>query len=184
MCYMWVAQVGLAAASAWQASQAQKAQAQYQSQVAANNAKVAEIQAQDAEARGNTAAQETHRRAAYLAGTQRAAFASRGIDISDGSANATLQDTDFFGALDEQTVHTNAAREAWGYRVRAANSQGDAAFFQRSADATNPLLSAGLAGGGTLFSGRAGGGTLFSGGDNSVASKWYRGWQAGRGNGG
>jgi hypothetical protein len=162
----------LAAVSAYGAysqSQSRQDMAEYQSKVAENNAKVAEWQAQDAESRGDRAAQETRRKYAALMGTQRAELASRGLDISDGSANATLQDTAYFAEYDETLTRANAAREAWGYRVRGANFTGDANMLRSQADAENPLLSAGLAAGGTLF----------SGGSGSVAAKWYRGSQGG-----
>lgn len=159
---IWIA-TALTAASAYKASANAKDMAQYRSEVAANNASVADQQAADAKARGDVAAAETRRKYAALMGTQRAALAARGLDITDGSANATLQDTAYFGATDEITVRANAAREAWGYKVRATNFAGDAAAYQAQADAENPLLSAGLAGGQTLF-----------GSANAVNAKWMR----------
>jgi hypothetical protein len=172
MCYVAAIPYVMAALSAYGAySQAagQKDQANYQAKVAANNATVAEMQAQDAKARGDVAAAATRRKYAALLGTQRASLAARGLDISDGSPNAILQDTAYFGAVDEQTTRENAAREAWGYRVRAANFQGDAGAYGATADAINPLMAGGMAGAGTLFSSSSG-----------VAEKWYRGNQPGQ----
>ena len=168
MCWVAAIPYVLAAVSAYGAysqSQDRKDMARYQAKVAENNATVAEWQAQDAEARGNRQAQEVRRKYAALMGTQRAALAARGLDISDGSANATLQDTTYFSGYDEATTRANAAREAWGYRVRGANFTGDAGMLMSQSNAENPLLSAGLAAGGTFF----------SGGGGSVAAKWYRG---------
>lgn len=165
MCYVAIAYAAIAAYSAYSASASRKDVAEYQSKVAANNAQVAEWQAQDAEARGERSAQDVRRKYAALVGTQRAALAARGLDISDGSANAVLNDTSYFAGYDETTTRANAAREAWGYRVRGQNSTNDASFLRSQADAENPLLSAGLAAGGTLF----------SGGSGSVAARWYKG---------
>lgn len=166
-----VASAALAAGSAYMGAQNQKAAAGYQAQVAANNATVAEMEAADAKARGDQAAAEVRRKYAALVSTQRTTLAARGLDITDGSANATLTDTDYFGAVDAQNVRTNAAREAWGFRVRASNSRGDAAAYQATADATNPLLAGGMAGGQTLL-----------GNYQMVASRWYQGGgNAGRG---
>src|SRR3954468_10637665 len=99
MCYAaaipWVL-AAVSAVGAYSAAQNQKQTAQYQSEVARNNASVAEIQAADAKARGDKAAQDMRRKYAALMGTQRASLAARGLDISDGSANATLQDTLYF----------------------------------------------------------------------------------------
>lgn len=159
------------AASAYAGARNRQGMAAYQAQVAANNAAVADIEAADALARGNRAAAETRRKYAALLGTQRASLAARGLDVTAGNANAILNDTGYFGAMDEQTVRTNAAREAWGYRVRATNARGDAAAFQATADATNPLLEAGLAGGRTLL-----------GTGMMVAPRWYQhagAWDAG-----
>ena len=167
MCYMWAAYAALTAVSAYQASNQRKATAKYQSQVAERNMEVANLQAKDAVERGNKQAAEVRRKYAGLVGTQRASLAARGLDISDGSANATLQDTVYFGDVDQQTVKSNAAREAWGYQVRAANFQGDAGAYMATSNAENPLLNAGMAAGGTLF----------SGGESSVANKWLRGGQ-------
>ena len=154
----------IAAVGAYSSVANQKAQAEYQSKVAANNASIAELQAQDAKARGDKASFDVRRKYAALMGAQRASMAARGLDITDGSANAILQDTAYFGAYDEATTRSNAAREAWGYRVRAAGSQSDAAAYGATADAINPLMSGGLAGAGTWFSSA-----------QSVDQKWYRG---------
>ena len=167
MCYAAAIPYVMAAISAYGAYQqasSQRAQAGYQAKVAENNATIAEMQAQDAKARGDKASFDVRRKYAALMGTQRASMAARGLDITDGSANAILQDTAYFGAYDEATTRSNAAREAWGYRVRAAGSQSDAAAYGATADAINPLMSGGLAGAGTWFSSA-----------QSVDQKWYRG---------
>lgn len=154
--YALYAAVALSATSAYTSAQNQKASAGYQASVARNNVSIADQQAADAKARGDKAAAEVRRKYAALVGTQRASLAARGLDISDGSANAILTDTDYFGAYDQEVARANAAREAWGYKVRASNSAGDAAALQAQADAANPLLSATLAGGQAY-----------------VSSKWY-----------
>lgn len=156
-----VASAVIGGVSAYSAAETRKDQAQYQSAVASNNAKVAEWQAADAKERGDRAAADTRRKYAALQGTQRASLAARGLDISEGSANAILTDTDFFGAYDQNVTRANAEREAWGHRVRASNFGGDAAAYSASADAENPLLSGALAGASSYFS------------SPLVASKWY-----------
>ena len=146
------------ALGAYQGAESQKAAATYQSQVAANNAKVSEWQAQDALQRGQVARQDTRRKYAALEGTQRAGLAARGLDISEGSALSILEDTQYFGELDMGTVSNNAAREAWGYRVQASNQTANASMLKAQADATNPMFAAGAS-------------LLSSGG--SVARQWY-----------
>lgn len=176
-----VAAVAISSVTAYSASEAQKNQAEYQSKVASNNAKVAEWQAADAKARGDQEAANVRRKYAALQGTQAASLAARGLDISEGSANAILTDTDFFSAYDQNVTRANAKREAWGYKVRAGNFRGDAAYYGSVADAQNPLLSGVLAGAQTYFgmSGRygsnapAGKGTDLLGSATPVDSSWY-----------
>lgn len=170
MCWM-AAYVALTAYSAYSAAQTRKDTARYQSQVAANNSKLASWQAADAKERGDKAAADTRRKYAALQGTQTAALAARGLDISEGSANAILTDTDFFGDYDQRVVRSNAEREAYGFKVRAGNFAGDAAFYSHMAASENPLLSGAMAGA-TSYFGASGG---LGGGSGTVASKWYGG---------
>jgi hypothetical protein len=175
-----VAAVAISAVSAYSSAEAQKNQAEYQSKVAKNNAKVAEWQAADAKARGDQEAANVRRKYAALQGTQAASLAARGLDISEGSANAILTDTDFFSAYDQNVTRSNAEREAWGHKVRAGNFAGDAAYYGSVADAQNPLLSGVLAGAQTYFGmggyrskAPAGQGTDLMGSATSVDPSWY-----------
>lgn len=175
MCWVAAVPIIIAAVGAYQQSETAKDQARYQSKVAENNAKVAEWQAADAKERGDQAAAQVRRKYAALQGTQAATLASRGLDISEGSANAMLTDTDFFGDYDQRQTRANAAREAYGYKVRAGNFQGDAAAYMARSDAENPLLSGALAGTAAYFNGRkatpSGGSALNTAG--TVSDRWY-----------
>jgi hypothetical protein len=138
----------MSAGAAYQQSQANQ-------QIAQNNAKVAEYQAQDIQRRGEEDAQVVQRKAAALKSSQRVNLASKGLDLGYGTA-ADLQDqTDFFAQSDVATVRTNAAKDAWGKRAMGAN-------YRAEANAQNPLM----AGAGTLLSGAG-----------QVADKWntYKG---------
>lgn len=175
----------MAAFSAYQQSQSAKQQGQYQAKVAQNNAQVAEWQAADAKERGDTAAANVRRKYAALEGTQVASLASRGIDISEGSANALLTDTSFFSDVDQRTTKANAAREAWGYQTQANNFAANATAYQAGADAQNPLMAGALAGTAAYFggggktgmssSGFAGSGNSLLDSTTSVSPKWYGG---------
>lgn len=167
-----------AAYGAHQQSTNAKNQANYQSQVASNNAKVAEWQAQDAKERGDQAVAAVRRKYAGLQGTQAATLAARGLDISEGSANAILTDTDFFGDYDQKQTRANAEREAWGFRVRAGNFQGDAAMYNTVAGNENPLLSGALAGTSAYFGAKSkgyggkGSGSMLAD-SGTVSDRWY-----------
>jgi len=131
----------------------------YQAAVNRNNAQIAEWQAQDAVTRGAKAEQTQRLKAAQLKGSQRAAFAARGVALDEGSPLAILQDTDYMGEMDALTIRDNAAREAWGHRTQGANYSGDASMLSARADAESPS--------GAAFN------TLLTGA-GAVADSWYR----------
>lgn len=160
-----VAMAAMAAVSAYSSTQTQKATAEYEASVARNNQKTAQWQAADAAERGNAAAADTRRKYAAMTGAQRAALAAGGLSLADGSANAMLNDTAYFGQVDEERTRYNGQREAWGYEVRASNFGSQAAAAQATANASNPLLAAGMAAGRSLLS-------SYGGGSTTVADKW------------
>lgn len=103
------------------------AQANYQSQVQRRNAQISEKQARDAETRGQIAEEQSRLKTAQQLGTQQAALASQGTDL-DGSPIDILGDTRRAGEFDALTIRSNAAREAWGYRVAGTGQSADAAM--------------------------------------------------------
>lgn len=116
------------------------------------NARYAEYGAQDAARRGELESQKVTRRTAQIRGSQRASMAARGLDISEGSPLEILAETDYFGALDANTVKENTSREIYGFRASAANDRA-------RAKAINPWLSAG----GSALAGAG-----------AVADRWYQ----------
>jgi hypothetical protein len=153
-----VASTAATAYGAYSSAQGARQSAQFQSAMADRNAQTSEQLARDAEARGDTAAAAVTRKYAGVSGAQRASFAARGLDISEGSAASILQDTDYFGQLDTLTTRANAAREAWGFRVQGTSQQASAAAYQAQADGQNPLMSAGVS---------------LLGSASAVAGRWY-----------
>lgn len=98
---------------------AMKQQGKYESSIYETNARIADLQAQDAIKRGDKAAAENDRRTKVLLGAQRARMAAQGIDIESGSALDVQEDTAAYGAEDSLTIKNNAWREAWGYKAQA-----------------------------------------------------------------
>lgn len=147
MCEPTTIMMGIAAVAAaygaYSASESSKAQAEYQSDMAENNAKVSNWQAEDAVARGGEAAIQKQREAERLRGTQVARLASNGLDISSGTPLAILEDTMFFGQQDANTIRNNAAREAWGYKTQAAGSTASSQMYSSVASSQNSGLAAG-----------------------------------------
>ena len=148
MCSITLAVMAAGAATsaygAYSSSQAAKAQAEYQADVAQANATMAGYQREDALRRGEEDAQQAARQAERMRGTQAARLASNGLDITSGSSLSILEDTAFFGAQDAQTIRNNAAREAWGYSVQADNALASSQMYTSAAKAQNPGSAAGL----------------------------------------
>ena len=154
----WVA-IGLAAAgagmSAYSASEqadASKKAANYQAQVNANNAKIAEYQRSSAIQQGEVDAQNSMRQQAQTLSAQRAALASNGVDLTEGSSQDLLATTKFLGAADVNTIQSNAARQAWGYDVQGTNASAAGQLDQWKADNINPAGIGAMAGTQSLLS--------------------------------
>lgn len=134
--------------------------AAYQMQSAAmgTNATLERAAAADATRRGQTAVFNSELKTRQLKSQQVADFAARGIDMSEGSALNILSDTDLMGATDANILATNAAKEAWGFNLRAENDTANAALLRSRADMESPTRAATTS-------------LLTSAG--SVSSKWY-----------
>lgn len=146
MAALTAALVGTTAYTAYAQSQAQRAQGDYQNQMAQTNAKFAGLQAADAISRGDQAATIQGQKTQGLLADQRAGMAAQGIDLSSGSAAEVQKDSSAMGALDALTIRNNAFREAWGYQMQGANFQAQGAFASMAGNnsANMSLLTGGL----------------------------------------
>lgn len=115
---------GMMLGGAYLQAESQKNEAKYQEKMFELNARMANQQAEDAIKRGDKEAQAHKQKVKGLIGSQRAAMAAQGLDLSDGSALEIQQDTAELGAQDALNIKNNAWREAWGYRVQAADMTG------------------------------------------------------------
>lgn len=111
----------LAIAGGVQAAETQRAIGRYSAEVAENNAVISEQQARDANLRGARAADEQRLKTRMMIGKQRASLAAQGVTLDSDTSLDILGDTALMGAIDEDTIRMNAAREAWGYSVQATN---------------------------------------------------------------
>jgi hypothetical protein len=150
---------GMSATSAYTQAKNQQAALNAEAQVQANNAILAGWQADDAIARGDLAAVQQTIKGGQIKGTQRASLAANGVDLSVGSAQAVMNDTDFITAVDAAQIRDNAAREAWGYRQTAKAYMDKSAAARSGAGSISPWLSAGT--------------SLLTSATN-VASRWYQ----------
>jgi hypothetical protein len=150
---------GVSAYGAAESSAAQSQAANYQAQVALNNQKIADQNAQFALQQGAQEEAAKRQQSAQVISEQRAITAAAGIDPNQGSSMRIQGDTAALGELDAQTIRNNAARTAWGFQTQGANFGGQAALLQSQA---SDASSAGALG---AFS-------SLIGGASSVANKW------------
>jgi hypothetical protein len=86
-------------------------------------------------------------------------MAANGVDLSEGTPLNILTDTDYFSAIDTNTIRNNAEREAWGHREQGKGASAQASLARAQGASQSGLFNAA----GTLLSGAS-----------AVADKWYR----------
>ncbi|MDB4913407.1 MAG: hypothetical protein JWM95_1051 [Gemmatimonadetes bacterium] len=100
-----------------------RVQGEYAGQIADRNATLADAQSVDAIARGNESVSRLRMGTRQLVGAQRTAAAAQGIDVNSGTSADLQEDSRILSHFDELTLRNNAAREAWGYSMDAANQR-------------------------------------------------------------
>ena len=139
-------------ATAYGQSQAQKAQARYQTQVASNNAIISRDNAASIREKGVIAQQEHRRKVVAAKGIAKAQQAAKGFlvdDTADSSNRQAIQDIAELGKLDELRIKHNTALEARRALIQGINFQEQAGLYDLKASQQNPLL----AGTSTLLTG-------------------------------
>lgn len=131
--YSSMAGAGLSAYGQYQGAQAAKDAANY-------NAKVAEMQAADARDRGVYEQEALGRKIGQMRGQQRANMAANGLDLTDGTPAALLDQTDYYGLEDQRTLANNINREAAGYGTRANLARAQADGYDPAMSASASLL--------------------------------------------
>ena len=153
MCYMAIpvaiALIGSAVSAYGQMQSAKAAnrQADYQSQVAANNAATAEMEAQYAEQQGEKNAEAQRRKTAVMIGAQRARMGASGATADTGSFLDIELDTAKMGELDALALREEGQLAAWRARTQGANYTAQSQLYGMSK--TNPHIGAA----GTLLQG-------------------------------
>jgi len=117
---------------------AQQQSDKYQAQIEGNNASLAVEQRSAAIQQGQAQAMQQEYQAAQVLGDQKANLAANGVVLNSGSAIDLLATTKFLNAQDVNTIQSNAARQAWGYGVDAANSQAAGGLAAWQASNTSP----------------------------------------------
>ena len=86
-------------------------------------ARMARLQAADAEGRGEAGAAQVRTAGSQAISQARADLGASGIEMQSGSPVAALAEIRAVSELDALMVKTNAAREAWGLRAEAEGMQ-------------------------------------------------------------
>jgi hypothetical protein len=152
--------VGAAASAyaAYRSTAAQKQSASYNAKVQQQNAKLAELQAQDTEARGRLEEDAYRRQLGQAQGAQLNALAATGVQLGSGSALDLAQDLRTAGSLDSLAIRMNTQREAYAQRLQGTGALAEAALARNQASWAKPGLAAGLSAAGSA---------------GSFASMWY-----------
>tara|TARA_R110000824_G_scaffold116453_1_gene267880 strand:- start:140 stop:667 length:528 start_codon:yes stop_codon:yes gene_type:complete len=146
-----VASAGVGAAGAYQQSQAAKSQANYQSQVAANNATIAQQNAARLQQYGGIAEDEQRERLAATKAAARARLAANGLLVDDtvGTTATGLQiDLAGEGEYDILKLQDRYAQQVQAAQVQGVNYQAEAGLASLKASQQNP----GFAAAGSLLS--------------------------------
>ena len=112
--------VASAGASVYQ-GYAASANAQYQAQVARNNATIARQNADYAMKSGEQQAQMVQLRGASIAGGIKNAQGGSGVNVNSGSYSDVRQSQELTSTLDTATTINNAELKSYGYRTQATN---------------------------------------------------------------
>lgn len=140
-------------AGAVEQANARQEQADYNAQVARNNAITAEHNAQDVEDRGARAQSDLRTRVRQTMGSARSALSGNGL-LMDGGPDTTsgqlMTDLAMAGHMDVLTLTENVDREARRARVQGSNFTAQAGLFDLQSSSISPTLSGVTAGIGGL----------------------------------
>lgn len=148
----------LSAGGAYGQAAGQKSLLSYEANMAEINAGLAERSAQTELLRGQFEEQKARLAAAQQKSSQRAQMAGAGIDLGVGSAARVQTSTDLINEIDVNTLHANAVRSAWGYRIEGVNLKNEAALKRATAAGISPGMAAA---------------TSLLGSASQVAGSWY-----------
>lgn len=145
MCEPTTIMMALTVVAGAMSAKASMDQADYQNEVAKNNAISAEYAAQDAVDRGAVEEQQHRNKTRAIMAQQRATMAANGIDDTTGTGSLLLQDSAGMGEFDALTIRNSAMKQAYGLGVSADNmrADGQAAVAKGQSQAFGTVLTAG-----------------------------------------
>lgn len=127
-------------------SAALKAKGAFEQQQADTNARLLEMQGEDALRIGDLESSSIRSQGKQAAGAQKVSAAASGIDATSGSAGVAQEESLAMSQRDAQTVKNNAWREAWGFKVKAADTRNQGKFSNTAAqnEAKSTLAAGGM----------------------------------------
>lgn len=154
-----IAGAAVGATGAKQKAAAESQAYQYQAAVARNNSQIALVNAQRSREIGDLGMLREGMKTSGLIGTQKAAQAANGLDVSVGTPVDVRASTAELGRLDALTIGYNASKEAFGSEFQSKNYLDEAYLKGRSSEYATEAGQIGVA-------------TSILGGVSSVSDKW------------
>lgn len=155
----------VSAYGAYQGAQANAAAANYQAQVARNNALIARQNAAWTAASGAAKEAAQGMKNAAAVGNLKAKQGASGVDINTGSSANVRAAAAELGQLDLATTRSNTSREAYGYEVAATGDVAQANLLQ--SEASNYANMAPISSLGTFLTGASSVGSKYASWFNS-----------------
>lgn len=140
----------VSAAGAVESGYAKSEAAAYQSQVAANNAKIVQQDATLDIQAGEVAAVNQGLKTRARVGQEKASQGAAGIDVNSGSAVDVRAGTEELGMLDALTVRSDAAKRAYTKEVEATSDTAQSQLL--TAESEQDVTAGWMSGAGTLLS--------------------------------
>lgn len=128
---------------AMQQQQSQQAMANYQAQVARNNAVIAQQNATYSRQAAAAQVQREYEKTANVVGGIRAAQASNGLDVNFGSNLDVQSSAEMLGQLNALTVRDKGEYQARAYENQARGATDQAGLYAMQASSYDPLMAFG-----------------------------------------
>lgn len=116
-------------------AEAAQAQANYQAEIEAENARLAKTEAEKIELQGNQERNQLRLKALTALSTSRANFAARGVVLGAGTANDMEADIMDAYDLDKRNLNYDIASRAWQKQVEAVNHTNQSNLYKAQAAA-------------------------------------------------
>lgn len=136
---MGVAQQAIGVTQQLQRAQGQRNDYNFMAAQQRNAAAVDELRAKEAEQAGEGDTDKARQKAAQRSGQQLARLAAQGTDLL-GSPLNLLGDIAAAGEEDALSLRYQSMRDAWDNRVRGANRQAQARYYETAAGNVDPTL--------------------------------------------